>query len=88
MIYIELVGDKKRSDEMVGARQFDENEALEKAVVLFWKKGFAETSMHELAYATGVQRGFLYTAYKAKGTLFLRVFDLYKDRSCPSCVTP
>lgn len=65
---------------MAGVRQFDEDEALEKALVLFWQKGFAETSMQELADATGVQRGSLYNAYKAKGTLFLRVFDVYKDR--------
>jgi len=65
---------------MAGVRQFDENEALEKALVLFWQKGFAETSMQELAVATGVQRGSLYNAYKGKETLFLRVFDVYKDR--------
>lgn len=65
---------------MAGIRQFDENEALEKALVLFWQKGFAETSMQELAAATGVQRGSLYNAYKGKGTFFLRVFDVYKDR--------
>jgi TetR/AcrR family transcriptional regulator, transcriptional repressor for nem operon len=65
---------------MVGVRQFEENEALEKALVLFWQKGFAETSMQELAAATGVQRGSLYNAYKGKGTFFLRVFDVYKDR--------
>jgi TetR/AcrR family transcriptional regulator, transcriptional repressor for nem operon len=65
---------------MVGVRQFDENEALEKALVLFWQKGFAETSMQELAAASGVQRGSLYNAYKGKETFFLRVFDVYKNR--------
>jgi TetR/AcrR family transcriptional repressor of nem operon len=70
----------KRGGDMVGVRQFEENEALEKALVLFWQKGFAETSMQELAAATGVQRGSLYNAYKGKETFFLRVFDVYKDR--------
>jgi TetR/AcrR family transcriptional regulator, transcriptional repressor for nem operon len=65
---------------MVGVRQFDETEALEKALVLFWQKGFAETSMQELAAATGVQRGSLYHAYQGKETFFLRVFDVYKNR--------
>jgi AcrR family transcriptional regulator len=65
---------------MAGVRQFDENEALEKALMLFWQKGFAGTSMQELAAATGVQRGSLYNAYKDKGTFFLRVFDVYKNR--------
>jgi len=65
---------------MAGVRQFDESEVLEKALMLFWQKGFAETSMQELAAATGVQRGSLYHAYKGKGTFFLHVFDVYKDR--------
>ncbi|MFM0433754.1 TetR/AcrR family transcriptional regulator [Paraburkholderia aspalathi] len=36
--------------------------------------------MQGLAAATGVQRGSLYNAYKDKGTFFLRVFDVYKNR--------
>lgn len=65
---------------MTGVRQFDENEALEKALALFWQNGFSETSMQELATATGVQRGSLYNAYQGKETLFLRAFDMYRGR--------
>lgn len=65
---------------MAGVRQFDESEALEKALALFWQKGFTETTMQELATATGVQRGSLYNAYGDKETLFLRVFEVYRER--------
>jgi TetR/AcrR family transcriptional repressor of nem operon len=65
---------------MVGVRQFDEGEALEKALSLFWKKGFAGTSMQELAAVTGVQRGSLYNAYQGKEAFFLRVFDVYTEQ--------
>lgn len=65
---------------MVGVRQFDEDEALEKALELFWRRGFAATSMQDLAVATGVQRGSLYNAYQDKETIFLRVFDMYRER--------
>ncbi|MCD9120426.1 MULTISPECIES: TetR/AcrR family transcriptional regulator [Cupriavidus] len=65
---------------MAGVRQFDEGLALDKALALFWQKGYAATSMQELAAATGVQRGSLYNAYGDKETLFLRVFDLYRER--------
>lgn len=65
---------------MVGVRQFDEDEALEKALELFWRRGFAATSMQELAAATGVQRGSLYNAYQDKETFFLKVFDVYRER--------
>lgn len=66
--------------QMAGVRQFDENLALDKALALFWQKGYAATSMQELAEATGVQRGSLYNAYGDKQTLFLRVFDVYRER--------
>jgi TetR/AcrR family transcriptional repressor of nem operon len=66
--------------DMAGVRQFDEEEALEKALALFWQRGFAETSMQELAAVTGVQRGSLYNAYQGKEAFFLRVFEVYTER--------
>jgi AcrR family transcriptional regulator len=64
---------------MVGVRQFDESQALNKALALFWQKGFSQTTMQDLADATGVQRGSLYNAYGDKETLFLRVFGVYRQ---------
>lgn len=66
--------------EMAGVRQFDERDALDKALALFWKRGYSHTTMQELAAATGVQRGSLYNAYGDKEALFLRVFGVYRDR--------
>ena len=65
---------------MAGVRQFDEEQALEKALELFWLKGYSATSMQDLAEVTGIQRGSLYNAYQNKETLFLRVFDVYRNR--------
>lgn len=65
---------------MVGARQFDEDEMLGDALDVFWRKGFAATSMIDLAQATGVQRGSLYNAYGDKEQLFLLAFDRYAQR--------
>ncbi|ANN77499.1 TetR/AcrR family transcriptional regulator [Bordetella flabilis] len=65
---------------MAGVRQFDEGQALDKALTLFWQQGYAKTTMQELAAVTGVQRGSLYNAYGDKETLFLRVFDIYRQR--------
>ena len=65
---------------MAGVRQFDEQDAFEKSIALFWRKGYAETSMQDLAEATGVQRGSLYNAYGGKDTLFLRAFDIHRER--------
>lgn len=71
---------------MAGVRQFDEEALLDKAMGLFWKKGYAETTMQELAAVTGVQRGSLYHAYQGKDALFMKVFDLYMDRFIASVV--
>jgi AcrR family transcriptional regulator len=71
---------RSNGDDVVGVRQFDEDDALEKALELFWQRGFAATSMQELAVATGIQRGSLYNAYQDKETFFLKVFDVYRER--------
>lgn len=65
---------------MAGTRQFDEDDALDRAMALFWRRGFGPTSMQDLAQATGVLRGSLYHAYGDKQTLFLRVFARYRER--------
>ncbi|HTD04182.1 TetR/AcrR family transcriptional regulator, partial [Undibacterium sp.] len=62
-----------------GIRQFDEGAALQRVLEVFWQKGFGPTSMQDLAEATGVQRGSLYNAYGDKESLFLHVFEQYKN---------
>jgi AcrR family transcriptional regulator len=62
---------------MAGTRQFNEADMLNKALNLFWEKGFQATSMIDLSKATGIQRGSLYNAYKSKTTLFIKAFDNY-----------
>lgn len=64
---------------MAGVRQFDEAKTLERALALFWTKGYSATSMLDLAESTGVQRGSLYNAYRSKERLFTLAFDRYKS---------
>lgn len=65
---------------MAGVRQFDEDQVFDSALALFWKKGYTDTTMQDLAAATGVQRGSLYNAYQDKETIFLRVFERYRNQ--------
>jgi AcrR family transcriptional regulator len=65
---------------MAGTKQFDEDEVLNRALVLFWRQGFGATSMQDLAQATGVLRGSLYHAYGDKRALFLRIYARYSER--------
>ncbi|ONI70013.1 TetR family transcriptional regulator [Kribbella sp. ALI-6-A] len=62
---------------MAGVRQFDEQATFERALDVFWTKGFRATSMPDLAAGTGVQRGSLYHAYGGKEQLFLKVFEQF-----------
>jgi TetR/AcrR family transcriptional repressor of nem operon len=68
---------KARASQMVGVRQFDEQEVIALALDVFWRKGLNDATMQDLAEATGVQRGSLYNAYGDKEAIFLRAFDQY-----------
>ena len=65
---------------MAGIKQFNEDEALERAMHVFWHRGYGATSMQELAQATGVLRGSLYNAYGDKQSIFLLAFARYQRR--------
>ena len=62
---------------MAGRRQFDEKATLDRALEVFWAKGYGATSMQDIATASGVLRGSIYNAYQDKETLFLHVFEDY-----------
>lgn len=63
---------------MAGTRQFNEDAALDSAMLLFWRRGYGATSMQDLAQATGVLRGSLYNAYGDKQAIFLLAFARYR----------
>ena len=66
---------------MARPREFDENEVLDKAMDLFWQKGYEATSIQELLNAMGISRGSLYDAFGDKHALFLAVLERYQQRS-------
>lgn len=59
---------------------FDRAEALDRAMALFWRKGYANTSIEDLVTETGVSRYGLYGLYGDKRGLFVAALDLYCDR--------
>lgn len=58
-------------------REFDRNEVLKKAMSLFWKKGYYDTSVQDLVEHTHVARSGLYGEFGDKHTLFLNALDHY-----------
>lgn len=61
-------------------REFDREAALETAMLLFWRKGFAATSMNELCDAIGIRSPSLYAAFGSKEQLYLEAVERYVDR--------
>lgn len=64
---------------MARRREFDPDEALTKAMGVFWKKGYFDTSVEDLVDATGVSRYGLYGEFKNKENLFWAALDRYQD---------
>ena len=56
---------------------FDHEQVLESAMQLFWKQGYATTSVKDLTNATQLQPGSLYAAFKNKRNLFIQSLDHY-----------
>lgn len=56
---------------------FDRDEALAKAMELFWQKGFKHTSMSELLAHMGIQRQSFYNTFGSKEKIFLEAVVLY-----------
>ena len=62
-------------------RQYDPDEALAKAAAVFWKRGYAATSLDDLAAATGMNRPSLYAAFGDKRDLYLATLERYRQLS-------
>lgn len=60
-------------------RAFDVDRALDRALHLFWRKGYEGTSLSDLTRAMGINRPSLYAAFGDKEALFRRALDRYAD---------
>ncbi len=58
-------------------REFDRDAALDKAMRLFWERGYEGTSVGDLADAMGIGKPSLYAAFGPKEQLFYEALDLY-----------
>src|SRR3974390_2655677 len=62
-------------------REFNLDQALERALCLFWRKGYEGTSMADLVETLGITRASLYAAFGSKEGLFRRVMDRYEAKA-------
>jgi AcrR family transcriptional regulator len=61
-------------------REFDTEQALDRAMELFWRKGYEGTSLFDLTETLGVTRPSLYAAFGNKEALFRTVLKRYEER--------
>lgn len=66
---------------MARPREFNADDALERATRIFWTKGFEHTSLDDLCAATGLGRSSLYAAFGDKRALYLKALSRYEERS-------
>jgi AcrR family transcriptional regulator len=61
------------------ARAFDAGEALDRAMTVFWSKGYDGASISDLTEAMGINRPSLYAAYGNKEELFRKALERYGE---------
>src|SRR5216683_5451962 len=76
---IELFSSLSDNMSMGRPKNFSREEVLEKAMPVFWKHGFADTSLQELERATGVNKSGLYSEFRDKEDLFVACLRHYLE---------
>ncbi|MDF1696713.1 MAG: helix-turn-helix domain containing protein [Saprospiraceae bacterium] len=63
---------------MPRVKLFDKDEVLEKAMHLFWERGYHATSIQDLVNHLGINRASLYDTFGGKQALFDSAFKHYR----------
>jgi TetR/AcrR family transcriptional regulator, transcriptional repressor for nem operon len=64
---------------MARHKEFNRNEALRKAMEVFWSHGYEAASINNLVKHMGINRQSLYDTFGDKHTLYLEALDLYRE---------
>ncbi|UQI47074.1 TetR/AcrR family transcriptional regulator [Streptomyces sp. HU2014] len=67
-------------------KQFDPDVAIDKAMGVFWRKGYAATTPQDLVDELGIGKGSLYHAFGSKHALFERALTRYRDTQAAALV--
>jgi TetR/AcrR family transcriptional repressor of nem operon len=63
-------------------KEFDRDDVLERAMHLFWERGFEATSIGDLVEHVGVGRQSLYDTFGDKHALYVAALDHYRAQHC------
>jgi TetR/AcrR family transcriptional regulator, copper-responsive repressor len=62
-------------------RAYEPDVALARAMEVFWRDGFAATSLDTLSAATGMNRPSLYAAFGDKRDIYVKAYQRYRERA-------
>jgi TetR/AcrR family transcriptional regulator, transcriptional repressor for nem operon len=66
---------------MARPREFDRDAAVQRAMSVFWRKGFAATSTDDLLHAMKIGRQSMYDTFGGKRRLYLEALERYQRES-------
>ncbi len=69
-------------------RSFDTDEVLDRAVDLFWRRGYRDTTTRDLESALGISQSSLYNAFGSKQGLMEAALDRYEKLTEDALLTP
>ena len=64
---------------MARHKEFDRDQALHKAMVVFWSRGYKAASIQDLVKHMGINRQSLYDTFGDKHALYLQALDRYRE---------
>lgn len=65
---------------MARTKEFDPDAALQRALELFWERGYEATSMNDLVAHLGIARASIYGTFGGKHDLYVRALERYLDQ--------
>lgn len=63
-------------------KEFDRDQALQKAMEVFWARGYEAASIENLVGHMGINRQSLYDTFGDKHALYLEALDRYREVEC------
>lgn len=76
-----IFGDEFNFEAMARTKEFNEDQALEKAIEIFWHKGYNGTSAQDLVTHLGLSRSSLYDTFGDKQKLFVKSLKRYQQQN-------
>ena len=64
---------------MARHKEFNRDDALQKAMVVFWSRGYEAASIQDLVKHMGINRQSLYDTFGDKHALYLQALDCYRE---------